>query len=539
MNPELFSPARVTPHDTRNDAGGRAYARSPKAALAQLALVGTFGDRCHQSAKAQLDRVLEYLNSGEISTDYALRLAHFAREQGKMRDLPVFLVCWIMTQHIYVAGLGSILSRGGDFRSAAAIFRSGVLGTRSLPRALRHRFTRWLNTESVSGILSASVGKDPRLADVVRMVHPKVSEERQPLVQWILGKLSRSPKRSPWSAFKEAFRSYPEGVLESCPPELAELLRFEDAVRAGRDAPLPQVDFRLIDHLPLTTAHWRSLALGGGYRFVLKNLNTFERHGVYEDVEALERIAERIEGPEELERAGVLPFEVLAAHRFLSPKCPQRLGGALERALEYSTRRVPEIWWADLVILIDVSLSMNDPAMGTHGVRHASRVRCVDVAALFAAALLRKNPSSQCLCFDSHLLPERRVNPRDTIPTIQRSLALTGGGTACGTALKEFLEGAATLPGCVLIISDSESWADGRGESLSEVWRSYKRRAPGARLVCLDLAPNTTRQVPERSDALNVGGFSDRVWEEIRDFFSGETLDLEALVDRIESSRMP
>ena len=34
----------------------------------------------------------------------------------------------------------------------------------------------------------------------------------------------------------------------------------------------------------------------------------------------------------------------------------------------------------------------------------------------------------------------------------------------------------------------------------------------GPKLICIDLQPNTTTQAPERSDILNVGGFSDAVF---------------------------
>lgn len=34
----------------------------------------------------------------------------------------------------------------------------------------------------------------------------------------------------------------------------------------------------------------------------------------------------------------------------------------------------------------------------------------------------------------------------------------------------------------------------------------------GPKLICIDLQPYTTAQAPERSDILNIGGFSDAVF---------------------------
>jgi 60 kDa SS-A/Ro ribonucleoprotein len=40
-------------------------------------------------------------------------------------------------------------------------------------------------------------------------------------------------------------------------------------------------------------------------------------------------------------------------------------------------------------------------------------------------------------------------------------------------------------------------------------------------LVCIDLVPNTTTQAIEREDILNIGGFSDVVFDLIADFAAG------------------
>jgi 60 kDa SS-A/Ro ribonucleoprotein len=40
--------------------------------------------------------------------------------------------------------------------------------------------------------------------------------------------------------------------------------------------------------------------------------------------------------------------------------------------------------------------------------------------------------------------------------------------------------------------------------------------------VCIDVQPNATTQTPERADVLNVGGFSDEVFEVVNAFVSGK-----------------
>ena len=43
----------------------------------------------------------------------------------------------------------------------------------------------------------------------------------------------------------------------------------------------------------------------------------------------------------------------------------------------------------------------------------------------------------------------------------------------------------------------------------------------GPKLVCIDLQPYATTQAPDRSDVLNVGGFSDAVFDVISQFTEG------------------
>ena len=58
--------------------------------------------------------------------------------------------------------------------------------------------------------------------------------------------------------------------------------------------------------------------------------------------------------------------------------------------------------------------------------------------------------------------------------------------------------------------------------------------APAARLVCLDVQPNQTTQAAERAGILNLGRFSDQVFEVIAAFASGQ-LEADHWIARIEA----
>jgi len=53
-------------------------------------------------------------------------------------------------------------------------------------------------------------------------------------------------------------------------------------------------------------------------------------------------------------------------------------------------------------------------------------------------------------------------------------------------------------------------------------WRQLKARNRDAKLVLIDLQPYATTQAPEAEDVLNVGGFSDAVFELVAAFTKNE-----------------
>jgi hypothetical protein len=54
------------------------------------------------------------------------------------------------------------------------------------------------------------------------------------------------------------------------------------------------------------------------------------------------------------------------------------------------------------------------------------------------------------------------------------------------------------------------------------------------KLVCIDLQPYTTTQAPDRSDILNIGGFSDAVFSVVASFLSDDAGHFVAEVEAVE-----
>lgn len=198
------------------------------------------------------------------------------------------------------------------------------------------------------------------------------------------------------------------------------------------------------------------------------------------------------------------------------------------------------------MIGLDVSGSMSSAVTGNRGRGATSKMRAVDVAALVAAAILRRNPDSLVVPFDDRV-HVARFEPADTILSLAERLATYGGGgTQCSLPLEHALTAYPDrkFVGCILV-SDNESWiGEGRHGSTAVLtaWnefvknqvRLHGREFAGPKLACIDLQPNVTTQAPQRSDVLNVGGFSDAVFDVVAGFIAGDASRFVAEVEAVE-----
>src|SRR5205814_5851067 len=79
-----------------------------------------------------------------------------------------------------------VVDNGRVLRTLFEMIRSGQFGRKSLSGSLQRAFQRWLNTASVEKLLSASIGHDPSLRDILRLARPTPADNaRRALFGWL------------------------------------------------------------------------------------------------------------------------------------------------------------------------------------------------------------------------------------------------------------------------------------------------------------------------------------------------------------------
>jgi 60 kDa SS-A/Ro ribonucleoprotein len=215
---------------------------------------------------------------------------------------------------------------------------------------------------------------------------------------------------------------------------LPQLVKQFERFKADLGADVPDLPFTMLSALPLTAKHWMSIARSASWQTTRMNLNAFARHGVFENARTLQLVAKRLRDAREIARARVFPYQLLMAHRNCDAAVPQEIREALEAAMELAIANVPKLS-ASVVVCPDVSGSMSSPITG-HRTGATTSVRCIDVAALVAAAVVRKNPSAVVLPFEQSVVPVELDSRDSVMKNAGRLASIGGGGTNCSAPIR-------------------------------------------------------------------------------------------------------
>lgn len=517
-----------------NQAGGRAFQLDHRQALAQLAATGTLNHTFYQNAQAQLEQVLALTQN--IDATFIAKTAVYTRKNNHMKDMPVLLLAILsqLDQNLFKAVFPLVIDNGKQLRNFVQIMRSGAIQRKSLGSLPKKMINQWLINASDNQLLSANIGNQPSLADVLKMTHPKPKDANQDaFFAYILGK---------------------KYELEQLPLKVQVLEKF----RQGLTQDVPDLPMQLLTNLSLSAQQWAEIAKNGGWQMLRMNLNTFTRHGVFE-IEGMDNvIANKLQDQDMIRKSRVLPYQLMATWAALDDAVPQIVRQALEQVMQAALENVPRLT-GRVVVAVDVSGSMASPVTG-YRKGATSKLCCVDVASLFACALKQVNPDIEIMPFDTQLHSLNIVEhesdasllgrlkqvfsgnkTRSIFEVAKQFAALGGGGTNCSIPLKR-LNRDQTAVDLMIYFSDNESWADQlrtqHKTGMLYEWDILKQRCPHAKLVCVDLQPYTHTQAPERADTINIGGFSDEVFRLI-DLFAQGKMHADHWLSEIEKIELP
>lgn len=500
--------------NTRNESGGVAYAMTHEHALAQYATTGMLDGYIHVDGQTQLSRILELVE--KCSNEYVAQVAVYAHEKGFMKDTAALLLAYLMKKDrgLFSAIFGRVVTNGRMLRTFVQIVRSGTFGSRSFGSNAKRQIQKWLNEASDKTIINASIGSDPSLKDIIKMVHPKAPDEkRNQLYRWVCD------------------MDYQEDNL---PEQLQLYLKLKRNPEAAEQ--LPDVPFQMYTSMGLTTEGWKHIANNATWTQTRMNLATFERHGVFGDREFTRRIAEKLTSERDIIRSKAMPFAIFSAFK-KAEDISVEIRRALNVAAEISLQNVP-VLNGKTVVAIDRSGSMNSR------INSRSTIRVMDVAAVLVAALKKKNPGLEIVLFNNSASMYEPEQGKSLLSISKELSEKATGGTDCGAAMSFIKRRYADkgMPDNIIMISDNESWMSTSktfwtSTGTVKILKEIQEQNPNARMVNIDVTPGSSSQTIPKDCVLNIGGFNDSVFQIISMFFESKG-NQDFLVNQIKSIQL-
>jgi 60 kDa SS-A/Ro ribonucleoprotein len=251
----------------------------------------------------------------------------------------------------------------------------------------------------------------------------------------------------------------------------------------------------------MTKGIWQALMKEMPYMALLRNLNTMNRHGVFEDKTLVKEVAKKLSDPENVASSKQFPFRFWNAFRAYEGE--QAIKDALTKALEASFQNLPEIK-GKACIFNDISNSMQSK------VSEKSQMTLCEIAALFAAATFKKCDDVILLPFDTEVHPDiAKVSRMDTIMSIVQKIGISAGGTDLAAPIEHLLRYKISVD--VLIgFTDNEDWA---GRGFLTAFEEYKRKInPKAKAFLVTLAPHRDYVAPKGyPDVYFIFGWSESI----------------------------
>lgn len=518
MNRDLFTTPNknAPPANTINPAGGLAYKMENLDALCQLAVTGTFHNTFYTDASQQLKEVLELAAS--LPTEQVALVAKYARRHGHMKDTPVVLLHYLWEVNAPELELvwHHVIDNIGQLQNWVQLVRGGK--RKSLASKGKRLISNLLASMTPEKIFWQAIGGTVDFKDVLRLAHPRpATPEHEALFNWFLG--------------KEDHRDRLPTVVKA----------FED-LKAGRSQEIPEVPFLRLSNLELSTNQWKEVARRMTWNQLRLNLNSINKHGVFEDEQFVKEMVAKLTDQKALKSSRILPFALYQTSEMIGA-LPAPIRNAVSDAMDEAVLMAPKLPGKTL-ILVDSSGSMCSPVTGWGPA--ASKMSCNAAASYFAAALLKSNPDSvEIVLFDTAVHPIN-INPRDSLSTIINGIKMDGGGTHVEVGI--CYANQTHKYDSIIIISDNMSWNSvsfkltskysypNKPTEAQQQWADYLRAKPNAKLIAIDIQPYTSSQLANSPSVLNVGGLNDSVFTAISDFLNNNNTSWEtrlgSLLDR-------
>ncbi len=485
---------------TVNPEGFPSFQRSDEEAYLQVLLTNTLGGTFYATETDLLKESLA-LHAAIMSRDpaFGARALVYARESGLMRLQPIVGLAYLAKadRDLFHRVFGRVIQTPGDLTDFVEIVRGGVTPG-GMGRSIKTAVNHWLNTMSeYHAIKYGSGGQGYSLRDVLRVSHPQpVNAVQDAIFLWLADRAKwNQPQMRALTPQIDAFERLKTTSDQQAARALIAEGRLPYEVVTGVIKPDAETWTELMRQMP--------------YMALLRHLNTLQKADVLRERDNAAYVVDRLTQPDALRKAKILPFRLFTAYRLFEAQTPSeiRISETLVEAMEAAFVNLPDLG-GSVCIAPDVSGSMGG------FIASMSKVRYIDIAGIFAGALLKTNREALVLPFENRVVPVK-LSAHDSLMTTADTLASIGGGGTAVSAPISYLLDRRIVVDTFIGITDNIEWATDQSGRLGflPTWNEYKERvAPGAKAFLLTIAPYRHAVAPSSAPDIHfIYGWNDSV----------------------------
>jgi 60 kDa SS-A/Ro ribonucleoprotein len=483
---------------TENLAGAPAWDMPTKERFVNMLMCNMLGGTYYASERDLADLAVstheEMLKEDPVF--YAKAIV-YARNAGYVREQPALGLVYLSTlptKELVYSVFNDVAKIPSDVSKFIEYARKGGI-RKGLGSVGKELINRWLRT-NLSEYWAIKYPKD--LKDAISLTRPKLGDNY--IVEHIMGKKASIMDYETQLGWFNALKRG-DGTVNPLAAITEGRLPFEvvtSITKMDKDA-------------------WETLMPQMPYFALLRNLNTLQRHGVFEKKKNVDYVVARLTDPEAVKKSKLFPFRFYNAYKAFASNSSSggwdtdRILDALSDAMDIAISNIPEVP-GRILIAQDVSGSMSGGSFSRGTTTYS------DIAGIFGAVLFKAFPDTRIMQFDTDLY-KVNASRKDSVMSLSQSLSRSAGGTTMGLPLKYLNEHDIQVEH-VIYVTDNMDWfydtIYGNYADASDVlteWRLYRNNvAPTCQLWWLRLDPYGTQQhLPEEPGVHTFNGWSDNV----------------------------
>lgn len=423
----------LTTKDKYNKEGFPAYSADIRTQTINVLMTGTLANTFYcSSGKLALEQTEVLDKMAKKDLEFLAKATIYARNKGYQKTIPI-LSSVVISKHnpkLFKKIVNRVCLIPSDWTKLVDICRSKFIrGTgRSIKEAIINYIASLRDTE-LNDYYSLKYRN--KFKDLINIAHPR-PEINPELINYVMKREATTEKQK---AYKKLIQTKdPEKQKEII---LEYRLPYEVVTPVIADSPEP----------------WEALLEVSPYFNFIRNLNTFDRHGVFNKQENITKAVEKITNRNNIRNSKLFPFRFYAAYKMIRDDLIQ-IKTALQQALEISVENVPEIS-EKVAILSDISGSMYSNLTSDYSV-----VQCIDIVGLFTGILKKKSRDPVILPFNDtvRLDVTEEVNRAETIFNIVDIFNKRyGGGTSLAAPMDYMIQEKIEVDK-IVAFTDSEEW---------------------------------------------------------------------------------